>query len=145
MATLKEAVESGRRWRWANRDGAVTHRWQGPGIGEAGGLMFSVIQTLGNNFEIEPEPEPGPSKKPSEWYIHDWPQPGSWICYAWRVEAPVPKESRLSTVIRTHDVEACETLKTFVCAVGSVTGWICTRDRGHSGSHRAEKVLCRWD
>jgi len=106
MPTLKEAVESGRRWRWANYvDGSVTHRWQGPGIGEAGGLMFSVLQTLGNNFEIEPEPE-----RPREWRVcaHDqtvhsiWPTQPHGYCNCG--EAPSGQH------VRVHDADACDRL-----------------------------------
>jgi hypothetical protein len=88
--TLKEAVESGRRWR--HKDWAA---FWGPSIDDAGGIDFSVREALSSDFEIEPEPE-----KPREWTLcranHESP---------WQL-----RDLRNSgrDEIRVHDADACD-------------------------------------
>lgn len=55
MATLREAVESGRRWRWKGGE------WEGPGESINAWTTHTAISS---DFEIEPEPE-----KLREWLI----------------------------------------------------------------------------
>ncbi len=74
MSTLKECVESGRRWRLGpNMSNGKTSPWLGPGIANNfdADLRILVSDAVASDFEIEPEPE-----KPREWTLHV-PLPGS--------------------------------------------------------------------
>lgn len=54
MATLKEAVESGRRWRYRPyAEGNAV--WYGPGTDPLAGKMWTTIEAASSDFEIEPE------------------------------------------------------------------------------------------
>ncbi len=113
MPTLKEAVESGRRWRWTGYagEGSADRSWQGPWVGKAGGLMFSVETMFADTFELEPEPE-----KPREWFLcsHESPYGST---------AHVTRDDLRSTAVcscgeapsgihrRVHDADACDRLR----------------------------------
>jgi hypothetical protein len=56
MLTLKQAVESGRRWRHPVWDMG----WRGPGVSGT----YPIDTAISSDFEIEPEPE-----KPREWTL----------------------------------------------------------------------------
>lgn len=91
MSTLKEAIESGRRWRLKSSTTIHGTQWFAPG--EYVLLTLTPSEAISNDFEIEPEPE-----KPREWWI-------------------IPGEKRMcfSTChafdcIRVHDADACDRL-----------------------------------
>lgn len=92
--TLKEAVESGRRWRLKTRhylDGG----WFGPN--EPCEARLTPKEALSSDFEIEPEPE-----KPREFHIHACEEHGA---------IRIGDDFCLSQkVIRVHDADACDRL-----------------------------------
>ncbi len=98
MSTLREAVESGRRWRHPD----VGIGWFGPGVAHAEIAAIGIRTALSSCYEIEPEPE-----KPREirvcvhggWF-HAVPPPNM-VCN----EAP---EGEHRTY---HDADACDRLK----------------------------------
>ncbi len=102
MATLKEAVESGRRWRldeWMQkRDRGPI--WYGPGADSS--CLLRPEDALRTDFEIEPEPE-----KPREWWIH----PSSLsVCAASGNPSAKTAHAHLSGWFRVHDADACDRL-----------------------------------
>jgi hypothetical protein len=92
--SLREAVESGRRWRhrtWSE--------WRGPSH------RFGVIATheaISSDFEIEPEPE-----KPREWTVHVH---GESLPYTREVICQQEHYAAI-TGFRVHDAEACDRLR----------------------------------
>jgi len=115
MSTLKEAVESGRRWRFRN-----TFDWHPPG--PIGGFWQTEIAIL-DDFEIEPEPVemnqrykcghpdfcscqwPEP-EKPREWEART--SKSGWLHQAKLCNGCGPD---CCTRIRVHDADACDRLR----------------------------------
>jgi len=81
VSTLKEAVESGRRWRHSS-----WYQWAGPGAIAAHGVLIG--EAVSSDFEIEPELE-----KPGEWFV--------WLT---EPDRSMPKRTRV------HDADACDRL-----------------------------------
>ncbi len=94
MATLREAVESGRRWRHKSFS-----CWLGPGFENDVAPDFTAREALSSDFEIEPEPE-----KPREWRLH---------VFAQDVHAKndCPTQLCEGDKIRVHDADECDRLR----------------------------------
>jgi hypothetical protein len=103
MATLREAVESGRRWRF--KSSAYWHT-PAPGSREwdlspaAWARLSEMVE--GEECEIEPEPE-----KPREWVIHLEPTGNCGRVH----ELPCSYSDSPNFTVRVHDAEACDRLR----------------------------------
>ncbi len=97
MATLREAVGSGRRWRLKRWGG-----WYGPGTSEAGGFDVSISEAISPYFEIEPEPEP---EKPREYWLHLTSGIEGFHEANGQVRTPAGK------MVRVHDADVCDRLR----------------------------------
>jgi hypothetical protein len=115
LSTLKEAIESGRRWRhkdWRPGLWAFGHRWvekDGTVSASYASLKIESFQALSSDFEIEPEIEPKP-EKPREWMLHV--NRTTLEGHALRHQ-PFPCHSGCATsnlIVRVHDADACDRL-----------------------------------
>jgi hypothetical protein len=96
MPTLKEAVESGRRYRYPGNT-----EWRGPGKANPPTLGTSLHLALDDCWQLEPEPE-----KPREWRLK-WHRSAGY----WMVIAAPDEEPKHDLAARVHDADACDRLR----------------------------------
>jgi len=124
MVTLKEAVESGRRWRYNGGVEAVTRWFGGDTERFDDSWRWTTAEATSSDFEIEPEPE-----KPREWIVHverGYLQP----CIK-TISDPCPTGQ---PPLRVHDADACDEITSVIrrkadaydhgaTATNKITGW----------------------
>lgn len=145
MSTLKEAIESGRRYRLTPPGMEPQNVWFGPG--HDGRLHFSSQQALCSDFEIEPEPE-----KLREWWVHD-----NGIGDSLRQLAAFRKQADARSMHgdchRVHDADVCDRQRK-VCAQCAETisrcsshraGYFCMLKPGHLGKHMGPGSAGSWE
>ncbi len=123
MPTLKEAVESGRRWRY--NDGVTRSMWHDASetAQVAEYPRWKTSEAISSDFELEPEPE-----KPREYLLHACDRPGGSLDQHFH-EADIlnPACFYFDRQIRVHDAEACDRLhdkhQRLVVSEGIMESW----------------------